>query len=197
MPSATSEKSRPVVSMPDEIHAPLHVGADMKKREGISTDDVKVDQRDAFDLAIDAGPFVRPKAEIILTPEQLQKNYLDALAFADEPVEIYILPATEEYGAQFIPCWNNGDGIEVWERGKWMRYESAQRGVQFITKRKFVNILLASKTDARTTTVEKIPGEHPRNMLRTLTSVNYPLQIIRDDSPKGAQWFRDMTSNRG
>lgn len=167
------------------------------KKEGLSTEDVKPEQLSDVEFPLNS-PFERPAADVVIAPEVLLKEYADALAFAEEPVEIMVQPSTEKFGARFVECWVNGKGIEMYDKrtGQWYPNGSIPRGEPVITKRKYVEILLRSKTtDIRTNVIEH-PGEDPtNNMLRT-THANYPIQIIRDDNPKGREWFYRMAGLR-
>lgn len=193
-------KKTPIVRMPGESYedAPaIEVGVGRAKREGITTDDVPVQQKDDFSFPLH-DPFQHPGHEIIKSPEQLQKEYADALAFADEPIGIYILPSNEKYGSKTVPCWVRGKGIELWDQrvGRWYEVGEAPRGQEFITKRKYVEVLLRSKTDAKTTQVIEHPGQEPENKLITDTACNYPIQVWKDPNPKGREWFNRMVSFR-
>lgn len=168
------------------------------KSEGVSTNDVKIEQASDVQFPLHDA-FQRPGAEIIVAPEALAKEYADALAFAEEPVEIMVQPSSEKFGAKTAECWVNGKGIEMYDRmtGKWYPDGSIPRGVPIITKRKYVEILLRSKTtDIRTSVVEH-PGDDPENKMIPSTHANYPIQIIRDDNKKlGGEWFRRMAGLR-
>lgn len=175
----------------------IHVGKGKAKKEGISTDDVKIQQKDDFAFALD-DPFVHPGGEIILTPEELIKDHADKLAFADEPIEIYVLPSSEKFGAKSVDCWVNGKGIEYFDRKerRWVEASSIPRGMNVVTRRKYVENLLRSKTDDYKTLVIEHPSADPENYLHPATSQNFPLQIVRDDNPKGQEWFRQMCAFR-
>lgn len=173
------------------VAAPVKPGR--AKREGLSTDDVKPESLSGVEFPLNS-PFERPEADIVIAPEVLQKEYADALAFAEEPVEIMVQPSSEKFGAKFVECWVQGKGIEIYDTrtGQWYPNGSIPRGVPVITKRKYVEILLRSKTtDIRTNVVEN-PGEDPTNNMFRSTHANFPVQIIRDDNPKGREWFYRM-----
>lgn len=167
-------------------------------KEGPSTDDVKIEQASAVNFPLHDA-FRRPESEILIAPEVLAKDYADALAFAEEPVEIMVQPSSEKFGAKTAECWVNGKGIEIYDRmtGQWYPAGSIQRGEAVITKRKYVEILLRSKTtDIRTSVIEH-PGDDPENKMIPSSHANYPIQIIRDDNKKlGGEWFRRMAGLR-
>ena len=203
-----SPKKQSIVRMPgdpdeepgqsESVDTPsMAAGVGRAKREDPNTDYVDVQQKDDFSFPLNS-PFEHPGHEIIKSPEQLQKEYTEALAFADEAIGIYILPSTEKYGAKTVPCWVGGKGIELWDQkvGRWYEAGEAPRGMQIITKRKYVEVLLKSKTDAKTTQVIEHPGADPENILRTDTACNYPIQVWKDPNPKGREWFNQMVSFR-
>lgn len=192
-------KKKSVVRMPDEETQPdIPVGVGRAKREGLSTDEVPIEQKDDYYFALN-DPFVHPGHEILKSPEQTAKEYEEDLAFANDVIEIYIAPSTEKFGAKTAPCWVNGKGIEIYDRqvGRWFEVGEIPRGMNVITRRKYVEVLLGSKTDAKDTQVIEHPGADPENVLRTHTYMNYPIQIIRDDNKKrGPQWFMDKAGFR-
>lgn len=179
--------------MPTETVTPEAKPKAKAKPEGITTDDVKVEQKSDYTFPMH-DPFVRPNGGIqVADPEVLKKDYADSLAFNEEPVEVMVLPSTEKFGAKTVECWVNGVGIEIWDRQfGWYPSGSIRRGEPVITKRKYIEVLLRSKTDDYKTNVIERRGEEPENKLVTATSYNYPLQIIRDDNPKGREWFRRL-----
>lgn len=169
-----------------------------KAHKELSTEDVKIEQASSVKMPLHDA-FQRPVAEALPSPEVLQKEYLDALAFAEEPVEIMVQPSSEKFGAKTVECWVQGVGIEVFDQhtGQWYAAGSIPRGTPVITKRKYVEILLRSKTTDIRTTVTEHPGEDPENRVVPTTHSNYPISILRDDNKKyGAEWFYRMAGLR-
>ncbi len=174
------------------------VGQGRAKREPISTDDVDVEQKSAFEFSLEDA-FEHPGGEIIIPPEVLKADYEEAIKFSREPVEIYIQPSPEKFGAKTVPCWVNGKGIELFDKVSRRWYETGEipRGMDIITRRMYVEVLLRSKTDAYVTEIIRQPGEEPVNKLVPGTAVNYPIQIVQDVSPHARQWFTRMVGFRG
>ncbi len=145
-------------------------------------------------LSLDADP--EHGEEIVVAEGPLNKAYQDALAFYEEPVSLRINPSSEKNAPKFHECWVNGRGIEfLTEDGKWrVNYPGVAPGyvpvgVNFTTKRKYAEVLLRKRQDEITTDVQETPGQDPVNKVLRQNLIKAPVTIIRDASPKGAEWL--------
>lgn len=192
-------KKQSIVRMPgddtEEVET-IHVGVGRAKKEGPTTDDYPIEQKADFEFPLNEA-FERPGAEILKSPEQLEKEYADALAFGNDPIKVFILPSQHEFGSPYAECWVNGEGMELWDTQvkRWYKVGVVPRGQEIITKRKYVEVLLRSKTDAKQTVIENRHTD-PENFLKTITVPSYPLQVTHDPSPKGREWLARMTGLR-
>jgi hypothetical protein len=206
---STATKTKPsIVRMPGEeldssvatapeVDSDIQIGVGRAKKEGPTTDDFPLEQPSDIVFPIN-DPFVRPTHEIKKSLEQIQKEYNDDLAFAEEPVGIYILPSQLEHGSPVAECWIDGKGAEIWDPmvGRWLATGIIPRGQNVVTKRKYVEVLMRSLTDGKVTEVIETPGQDPKNFLRTRHVHNFPIQITRDDNKvRGRQWFRDLSQH--
>lgn len=116
---------------------------------------------------------------IIAPPEKggLNKNYLDELAFMEEPIEVMVAESTDE---------NADNPVQVGHNGTFFQFF---RGVPTVCKRKFVDCLIAKSGRVSTPEVLNGGGERTR-AIRQTSALKYPFSIIRDTNPKGAEWLR-------
>ena len=77
-----------------------------------------------------------------------------------------------------------GKGAEIFENGKWLEIGWLPIGREIITKRKYVEVLARSKSDAVKTVHDDATVANPRNTLQRRTSANYPLSILQTPTPK-------------
>ena len=152
--------------------------------EVFHTNDVKIEQKKPIETREDVD-------NVIIAEPNLQKDYADALAFAEEPVTIRIERSSEKFAPKVVDLWCNGKGAEVLTNGRWVEMKCLPVGVPVTTKRKYVEILFRSKVDSIETNVVKEPDSE-RNMIDRHTSARSPLSIIRDDNPLGVEWASRM-----
>ena len=153
----------------------------------LHTDDIKIKQKPTIETRDDLIE------EIVVAPEVLQKDYMDALAFAEGPVTIRIERGREKYSPNMIDVWCNGKGAEVLIAGRWRETRVLPVGMPVTTKRKYVEILARSKIDTINTNVTK--QEHSEtNAVERATSPNAPFSVIKDSNPKGAEWLTGLVT---
>jgi hypothetical protein len=154
----------------------------------LHTDDIKIVQKPLIQTRDDLID------EVIVAPEVLQKDYLEALAFAEEPVTIRIERTGEKFAPKMIDLWVNGKGAEIVHNGRWVETRVLPVGVPVTTKRKYVEVLARSKLDTINTLSGKIDENSERNDIERFTSSKAPFSVIRDDNPKGIQWLQGIVS---
>lgn len=153
----------------------------------LHTDDIEIQQHPVIETRQDLAE------EIVIAPAVLQKEYAEALKFAEEPVTIRIERSSEKFAPNVIDLWCNGHGPEILQNGRWVTYQALPVGVVVTTKRKYVEILARSKVDSVQTEVTK--EEHgEKNEIARSTSSRAPFSVIRDDSPKGVAWLNGLVS---
>jgi hypothetical protein len=156
------------------------------------TDDVKIEQKP--DLADDDLEDREPE---IIRAEQdalLKKDYLNELAFNEEPVTIRLEPSTDKNAAMVFPIWNNGKGCEILVNGKWREAPNGFIPVnqELTIKRKYLAILVGAKIDTVDTQVIENPGEDPRNNVKRFTSPVHSFSVIEDKNPRGHAWLTEL-----
>lgn len=159
----------------------------MPRRE-LHTSDVKIEQKPVIDLAT-IDPTDRDPEIIRADPAALQKDYADALAFNEEPVEIHIEPGTGDFAPTHHYCAVNGKGAEARVGSRWVEFSWLPVNQTLIVKRKYVENLLRSKVDKVETIVPNVTDTVMNNRIRRVTTGACTFSIIRDDNPKGRAWF--------
>ncbi len=71
-------------------------------RQELHSDSVKIDQKSPI---VDHEEY---DGDVIIADKPLNKDYLDELAFQEEPVEIILNPSTEKNAPTAFPVWVNG-----------------------------------------------------------------------------------------
>lgn len=172
--------------MTDAINNPV---VRRRQQREVSTEDMEVGQRPAIDWAaevLEHDNVIEP-----VSAEVLNKQYMDALAFDREPVEILIGQSTEKHAPIVVDCWVNGKPAEVFVNGKWHAFGCLPMGINVITRRMYVEVLARSKiTNVQTPSIEDDVSEQLRNQPRKNTSLKTNFSIIRDPNPKGGEWLR-------
>jgi len=160
-----------------------------RKRE-YGTEDIAIEQKPPITLPVHEELDREP--EVIVSPgEALEKDYLEALRFNEDPVLIVIHGSGDRNAAPVSDyCAVEGVPAEMLLNGRWVRTSGyLPRNVKLTLKRKYVEVLARSKQDQVSTRVVFHEGEDPENIVERNTIPNCPVQILHDPSPKGPEWF--------
>ncbi len=155
-------------------------------RQALHSDTVKIDQKDPI---VDTDKY---DGDIVIADKPFNKNYLDELAFQEEPVKIILNPSAEKNAPTAFPVWVNGKGAEVFQNGQWMEIGYLPVGLPIIIKRKYLEVIMRSKLDAVTTQHEDATVERPHNRINRSTSAVHSFSILEDKNPKGSAWAMEM-----
>jgi hypothetical protein len=172
----------------DAIDTPLKTGG-----KELHTGDMKISQRKEIDM--DDSPLLRTGESLEAVDIPMDQNYLEALAFAEEPIIINIQRSSAKNPATCVPCWVNGKGAEIYKDGKWWVLGFLPVGVPIVTRRKYVEAIIRAKFDSVETQhvdAQEAETDYIDNTVRVNTSAIYPLSVIRDNNPKGADWLTKM-----
>lgn len=141
----------------------------------------------------------RTESIVLADAEVLNKDYADALAFAEEPVTIMIEPPDQDNPPRVFDLWVQGRGAEVVDplTGEWMTLGVLPIGVKVTTKRKYVEVLARSSVEVvrtQETNSRPAPGEDgwaiQRNRKRKAVF------SVLDDTAKGREWLRQIVAER-
>ncbi len=162
-------------------------------RKEIHTGDMEMTQKDDLDLSLDKA-LVHGESFIHVVDEKLPNaDYMEQLAFMEEPVTVRIEEnSRSDYPETHVPVLVNGKGAEVLQNGKWLSVGWLPIGVMLTTKRKYVEVLARSRSDAIKTVHDDATVERPRNTETRRTSSNYPLSVMEDRNPRGHQWLSNI-----
>lgn len=160
-----------------DIHAPA--------RERHS-DDTPVEQRPtAANLADRDG-------DVILVERIGNADYLDELAFMQEPVTIRLEPSNDKNAITAFPVWVNGIGAEVFQNGRWRALTWLPTGLEIIVKRMVLEVIARTKVDTIHTEVRRPESDKPFNAEQRFTSPVHSFSVILDKNPRGAAWLTEM-----
>jgi hypothetical protein len=131
--------------------------------------------------------------DIVLTERTHQQDYLDELAFMEEPVTIRLEPSSDKNAATAFPVWVNGKPAEVFQRNRWDEIGYLPVGQDLVVKRKVLEIIIRAKTDAIHTQVQDMGIDRPvNNVVQRFTSPVHSFSIIEDRNPKGPGWVQEL-----
>lgn len=160
-------------------------------RTELHSSDVKIAQHDDLvgDLAGRKGDIVTGER---ITMNNVSNDYLDELAFNEEPVTIRIEPSSEKNAAAHFPIWVNGKGGEVLINGEWVPVGYLPVNTVLTIKRKYVEVLMRAKIDTVTTDVIEEKNKDPINKVKRFTSAVNSFSIIKDDNPLSQAWLTEI-----
>lgn len=160
-----------------------------RQQREISTQDMEVGQRPDIDL--NAAELQHDNVIEPVSAEVLNKEYMEALAFDREPIEILIARSPEKHAALTIPCWVNGKGAEVLTNGKWVEFGWLPTGIPVVTRRMYAEVVARSKvTTIRTADPDADIREREQNLIQRDTNARNGMTLIQDSNPKGHEWLR-------
>jgi hypothetical protein len=162
----------------------------MGGRRALNTQDVVIEQK--APLVGDAAIKDRGGDKIEAAPVGIKDDYLDQLAFNEEPVTIHIQPSAEKNAATAIPVWVNGKGCEVFLGNSWIECPYLPVNTKITLKRKYLEVLVRAKVDVVTTEIVDPQGERPDNRINRFTSAVASFSVIEDKNPKGAEWLIEL-----
>lgn len=129
--------------------------------------------------------------EVIVAPIMPERDYATALQFNEDPVTIRIERGSEKFAPPVIDCWVNGKGAEVLINGRWRELRFLPVGIVVTTKRKYVEVLAASKIDSIQTNVIR-ENDSERNLVERFPSSRAPFSVLEDKNPKGVEWLTNL-----
>lgn len=166
----------------------MAVGSGTGGRREVYSEDTKIEQKAPI-----IGDVLIAQADIIHADESLfHKDYNDALAFNEEPIRIQLTASSDANAPKAVPFWVNGKGIEAFLNGKWIELTYVPMDKSFITKRKYVEVLIRCKQDRVTTDFGKPGEENPINKVNRMTSSYQSFQILEDKNPRGVAWYQEL-----
>ena len=130
--------------------------------------------------------------DVVLTERTHQQDYLDELAFNEEPVTIRLEPSSDKNAAGAFPIWVNGKPAEVFQFGRWDEIGYLPVGRVLTVKRKVLEVIIRAKVDTVHTQIQEMDSERPNNVIQRFTSPVHSFSIIEDRNPRGAAWVTEL-----
>lgn len=158
-------------------------------RTELHTDRFKIDQN--ADLIGDVALQERG-GELIEVDRLDDKDYLDELAFNEEPVTIRIEPSTDKNASLFVPIWINGKGAEVFINNRWIEFGQLPVAKVLVVKRKYIELLIRSKMDSVKTEIIERSNQDPENIVQRFTTASHSFSILHDANPMSAAWVEEL-----
>jgi hypothetical protein len=155
-------------------------------RQELHSDKLAIEQK---------APILDPstyEGEVVLTERTHEQDYLDELAFMEEPVTIRLEPSSDKNAAGALPVWVNGRMAEIFEAGAWREIGYLPVGRVLVVKRKVLEVIIRAKTDTIHTKVREMDSERPNNVIERYTSPLTGFSILEDRNPKGSAWIGEM-----
>lgn len=141
----------------------------------VYSDDTAVNQ--PADIILKDGTLTTGGAIVEPTGNVLQGDYMAALAFMEETMEIIVQETADENAENPVTVGNGGTFAQFF------------RGVPTVTKRKFVDSLIV-KT-GRVSTPEYINGAGERaRSIKQISAHKYPFMVVSDKNPRGTEWLK-------
>lgn len=121
----------------------------------------------------------------------LTKDYLDELAFNEEPVTVRFSSGMDRFAPKFVDCAVQGKGIEVWLFNRWTEVFQVPVNMSVTMKRKYLEVFANCK---HTNVIARhrgatLDGSQPINDTIPSTDLKHPFSVIEDKNPKGAEWL--------
>lgn len=167
-----------------------------KRKSELSNMNFPIDQKATMEMPPIQEPVSR-EPDIIVAEAPIEKLEIDALAMAEEPVEILIHRSVEKFSpptTDYIAI--NGVPAEMLFKNGWVRMGYLPRGRSIVTKRKYVEVLARAKQDAINTTVIERDNEDPVNYIERITTSTMSFTVISDKNPKAHDWLEQLVRTR-
>lgn len=119
-------------------------------------------------------------------------EYMDELAFMEEPVTIRLEPSSDKNAAGAFPIWVNGKPAECWQNGRWDEIGYLPVGRTLTVKRKVLEVIIRAKVDTVHTQIQEMDSERPNNVIQRFTSPVHSFSILEDRNPRGPQWVAEL-----
>ena len=126
---------------------------------------------------------------LLLDGIEVDQDYLNELAFYEEPVTIIINPSTHKHAATIFENWSDGQGAEMLIRDKWVVIRDLPVGKPITIKRKIVEQIIRARVMGVQTVHEEPPVPSPRNEIQRTSSHVHSFSILRDNSPRSQEWL--------
>lgn len=124
---------------------------------------------------------LEPEVEdvVLATNEELEKSYMEALKFNEEPVTIVIHEDTSEHPIDPVVLAVNGKSIYL------------KRGEEYTIPRKFVECLCNPMAHVSTKVIRRENGEEASE-IKSTRAFQFPFSVVKDENPNGRKWLKAL-----
>jgi hypothetical protein len=131
------------------------------------------------------GEIIRPgKPEV-------PKEYLEKLAFMNEPVTIMLERSQDKNSATVFPVWVNGEKAPMlMPDGKWFAVGWLPVGEEITIKRSALEVILRCNITTVEANYTRTPDGDTDNFIKKFSSPIHAVSILEDKNPKGNEWAR-------
>ena len=144
--------------------------------KGLESEEFKVGQ--PADIVLNDGTLAVGGVSVeAVTSRDMNKTYLDSLAFMEEPVEVMVHETQDANAENPVIVGSNGIFCVFF------------RGVPRIAKRKFIDGLIVKSSRVSTPEFTNQAGERSYKITQQ-SAHKYPFNIVHDPNPKGVEWLR-------
>ncbi len=171
-----------------------------RKRE-VHTSDLKIDQLPpVVEQGLEERDTLLPRVHLVDKAKYagLTKDYLDELAFNEEPVTVRFSSGMDRTSPKFVDCAVQGKGIEVLMNGTWLEMFQVPVNTNVTIKRKYVEVFARCKHTDVVARHRGIPndGSQPINETLPNTNLKHPFSVIEDRNPRGHEWLSRLIVGR-
>lgn len=189
-PISTDEPTAPTIvaaAQPETHSTDFEMGHHKPITGKTAREDVGREKSDGHRLF---GSRLKHQGEIMLLDGiEVSPEFLEELAFYEEPVKIVINPSTHKNAASIFENWCDGRGAEMLINGKWLIIKDLPVGKPITVKRKIVEQIIRARVMNVQTIHEEPPVPSPRNELVRTSSHVHSFSILHDASPKAQEWL--------
>lgn len=162
-------------------------GGEIAPTKEVHSDDLKIEQRPDVVNGED-------RAYSVDALDVLDKDYLDTIAFFEEPVKILLHAASDENAATAFPVWVNGKPAEMFQRNKWDEIGYLPVNKPIVVKRKVLSVIIGAKiSQIKTDHADSNSGqEYIENRVKTFTKPLNAFSVLEDKNPRGQIWLTEQ-----
>ncbi len=164
------------------------------RKNEFHANEVKIDQLPpVIEQGMSDADSLLPKVHVVDKAKHagFSKDYLDDLAFMEEPVTVRFHSGTDRFAPKFVDCAVNGKGIEVLVGKKWVEFFQVPVNQSVTIKRKYVEVFGYCKHTDVVARHRGIPndGSQPVNEMIPSTNLKHPFTVIEDRNQRGHEWL--------
>lgn len=183
--------------MSDAVVEKVQRKSKLKRLSELDSRSIETEQKDPLKMPPLGESVQHPSTIVTPLDKPLNSEFLAEIAFAEEPIKILIHRSVEKFASSttdYIAI--NGTPAEMLFKNGWVPMGYLPRGVSFITKRKYVEVLARAKQDTVNTQVIERDNEDPQNFVERVTTSVMSFTVLEDKNPKGTEWLTRLVRSQ-